>query len=78
MARPARHGARSLRSRRHRMPAADPAAFLEPGQLTTATRQPVPRAELSRRATIALWALRVLVITLSAMVIYTFFAQLGS
>jgi hypothetical protein len=27
---------------------------------------------------IALWALRVLVIILSAMVIYTFFSQLGS
>jgi hypothetical protein len=52
--------------------------FLEPGQLTAATRRPVPRAQLSRRAMIALWALRVLVIILSAMVIYTFFSQLGS
>ena len=56
----------------------DPAVFLEPGQLTAATRRPVPRAQLGRRAMIALWALRVLVIILSAMVIYTFFSQLGS
>jgi len=56
----------------------DPAVFLEPGQLTAAIRQPVPRAQLGRRAMIALWALRVLVIILSAMVIYTFFSQLGS
>jgi hypothetical protein len=52
--------------------------FLEPGQLTAATRRPVLRAQLGRRATIALWALRVLVIILSAMVIYTFFSRLGS
>ena len=56
----------------------DPAVFLEPGQLTVATRRPVPRARLGRPAMIALWALRVLVIILSAMVIYTFFSQLGS
>ena len=34
--------------------------------------------QLGRQAMIALWALRVLVIILSAMVIYTFFSQLGS
>jgi hypothetical protein len=38
----------------------------------------MPRAQLGRRAAIALWALRVIVIILSAMVIYTFFSQLGS
>jgi hypothetical protein len=56
----------------------EPVVFLEAGQLTAATRRPVPRAQLGRRAMIALWGLRVLVIVLSAMVIYTFFAQLGS
>jgi hypothetical protein len=59
-------------------PGGDPAVFLEPGQLTAATRRPVPRAHLSRRPVTALWALRVLVIILSAMVIYAFFSQLGS
>lgn len=78
MARPAMHPARTLLSRRRRIPGGNPAVFLEPGQLTAATRRPVLRAQLGRRATIALWALRVLVIILSAMVIYTFFSQLGS
>jgi hypothetical protein len=78
MAHPARHPARPLLSRRHRIPGSDPAVYLEPGQLTTAARRPVPRAQLGRRATIALWTLRVLVIILSAMVTYTFFSQLGS
>jgi hypothetical protein len=64
--------------RRNRAPGGEPAVFLEPGQLTAATQQPVPRAQLGRRATIALWALRVFVIILSAMVVYTFFSQLGS
>lgn len=77
MARSATHSARTLPSRRRRIPGGDPVVFLEPGQLTAATRQPVPRAQLGRRATIGLWALRVLVIILSAMVIYTFFSQLG-
>jgi len=72
------HSARTLLSWRRRISGSDSASFLEPGQLTAATRRPVPRARLGRRATVALWALRVLVIILSAMVIYTFFSQLGS
>jgi hypothetical protein len=78
MARPATYPARIPIPRRGQRPGSEPAVFLEPAQLTAATRQPVPRAQLGRRAMIALWALRVLVIILSAMVIYTFFSQLGS
>jgi hypothetical protein len=78
MARPATYPARTPTPRRGEWPGGDPAAFLEPGQLTVATRRPVPRARLGRRAMIALWSLRVLVIILSAMVLYTFFSQLGS
>jgi hypothetical protein len=78
MARPATHPARTPIPRRGQRPGGEPAVFLEPGQLTAVTRRPVPRAQLGRRAMIALWALRVLVIILSAMVIYTFFSQLGS
>jgi hypothetical protein len=59
-------------------PGGEPALFLEPGQLTAATQQPVARARLGRRAAIALWTLRVFVIIVSAMVIYTFVSQLGS
>ena len=77
MARVARNPARSLRLRRRRVPDGGPDVFLEPGQLTAVIRQPVLRAQLSGRAKIALWALRVLVTILSAMVIYTFFSQLG-
>ena len=74
MAHPATPPARTPTPR----PGGEPAVFLEPGQLTAATRRPVPRAQLGRRAMIALWALRVLVIILTAMVIYTFVSQLGS
>lgn len=51
--------------------------FLERDQLTSDRSRPVPRAHLSRGASFALWALRVFVLVLSAMVIYTFLAQLG-
>jgi hypothetical protein len=75
---PATYPASTPRPRRGQRPGGEPAVFLEPGQLTAATRRPVPRAQLGKRAMTALWALRVLVIVLSAMVIYTFFSQLGS
>ena len=50
--------------------------ILEPGQLVAERQQAIPRAQLSRRAHAALWALRIFVIATSAMVIYTFFSQL--
>jgi hypothetical protein len=78
MTSPATYPARTPIPRHGQQPGGEPAVFLEPGQLTAATRRPVPRARLGRRAMLALWALRVLVIILSAMVIYTFFSQLGS
>jgi hypothetical protein len=51
--------------------------FLERDQLALDTARPVPRASLGRRTTLALWALRVLVIVVSAMVIYTFASQIA-
>jgi len=51
--------------------------YLEADQLAAETSRPVPRAALSRRATVGLWALRVFVIAGSAMVIYVFISQLG-
>ncbi|MBV8994872.1 MAG: hypothetical protein JO287_14530 [Pseudonocardiales bacterium] len=51
--------------------------FLEPDQLVARTQHPVPRAALSRRASAALWILRIFAIIVSAMVIYTFFSQLS-
>jgi hypothetical protein len=51
--------------------------YLEADQLAAETSRPVPRAVLSRRATVALWALRVFVVVMSVMVIYVFAVQLG-
>lgn len=53
-------------------------SFLEPDQLVLDKAQPVPRAPLSTRAKVGLWLLRIFVLVVSAMVIYTFFSQLGS
>jgi hypothetical protein len=51
--------------------------FLERDQLVVDTAQPVQRLRLSRSMNTALWALRVFVIVVSAMVIYTFVSQLA-
>jgi hypothetical protein len=49
---------------------------LERDQLVVATSRPVLRAALSPRAARALWALRVFVVLVSVMVVYTFVDQL--
>jgi len=51
-------------------------AHLERGQLVAETSRPVPRAVLSARAVAGLWALRIFVVLVSLMVIYTFVHQL--
>jgi len=51
--------------------------YLESDQLVRERSRPVERRPLDRRAALALWALRVFVIVVGAMVIYTFFARLG-
>lgn len=50
---------------------------LERDQFVAETSRPVPRAALSARATTGLWALRVFVVLVSLMVIYTFIEQLN-
>jgi hypothetical protein len=45
---------------------------LERDQFVVETSRPVPRAPLSTRARTGLWALRVFVVLVSLMVIYTF------
>ena len=50
--------------------------YLERDQLVADRRVPVGRASLGRGARLSLWALRVFVVVVSAMVIYTFIAQL--
>jgi len=49
---------------------------LERDQFVAETSRPVPRAPLSARASAGLWALRVFVVLVSLMVIYTFLDQL--
>jgi hypothetical protein len=49
---------------------------LERDQFVAETSRPVPRAALSSRATAGLWALRVFVVLVSLMVLYTFIDQL--
>lgn len=49
---------------------------LERDQFVAETSRPVPRATLGSRATALLWALRVFVVLVSLMVIYTFADQL--
>ena len=49
---------------------------LERDQFVSETSRPVPPSLLSRRTILALWALRVFVVIVSLMVIYTFFYQL--
>ena len=52
--------------------------YLESDQLVQERSRPVERRQLGPRAAALLWALRIFVIVVGAMVIYTFFAQLGS
>jgi hypothetical protein len=50
---------------------------LEVDQFVAATSRPVPPAPLSPRARFLLWTLRVFVVVVGLMVIYTFVAQLN-
>jgi hypothetical protein len=56
--------------------AAGPVTLLEPGQLVAETSRPVPRAALSARVEAGLWGLRIFVVIVSLMVVYTFIGQL--
>ncbi len=49
---------------------------LERDQFVAETSRPVPRAPLGARASAGLWSLRVFVVLVGLMVIYTFVAQL--
>jgi hypothetical protein len=51
--------------------------FLERDQFVGDTSRPVRRMVLSPRMTAALWALRVFVVVVSVMVLYTFVSQLA-
>lgn len=52
-------------------------AALEPDQTVAASSRPFPRYRMSRAANAAFWAVRVFVLLIAAMVVYTFFASLS-
>jgi hypothetical protein len=58
-------------------PAQELIEYLEPDQLVAETFRPVTRAALSRNVALGLWGLRVFVVLVSLMVIYTFIASLS-
>ena len=53
-----------------------PWSYLEPKQFVGDRSIPLPRVKLGPGAGAALWALRIFVLVVSAMIIYTFVAQL--
>ena len=53
-----------------------PWSYLEPKQFVGDRSIPLPRVKLGPGASAALWVLRIFVLVVSAMVIYTFVAQL--
>jgi hypothetical protein len=62
--------------RRRARPEDELIMHLERDQLVVETSRPLERAQLGARVTAAVWALRVFVLVVSAMVIYTFIDQL--
>jgi hypothetical protein len=51
---------------------------LEPDQLVMAVAKPLPRLRLSRPLRIALWGVRVFVMIITVLVVYTFVVKLMS
>ena len=49
---------------------------LEPDQVVAAASRPLPRYRLSRAGDIGLWLLRVFVLLITALVVYTFIVAL--
>ena len=49
---------------------------LEPDQLVAAVAKPLPRLQLSSPVRIALWAVRIFVLIISSLVVYTFIVKL--
>jgi hypothetical protein len=62
---------------RGEQPAPELIAHLEPAQLVSETFRALPRARLSARVTVGLWALRIFAVAVSAMVVYTFIERLS-
>ncbi len=56
----------------HGHPDAELVSALEPDQIVAAASRPLPRYILGRIANLALWALRVFVLVITAMIVYVF------
>jgi hypothetical protein len=52
-------------------------SYLEHDQLVSDKLRPVPRAALTPRMAVGLWALRLFGLAVGALVVYTFFAHLN-
>ena len=50
---------------------------LEPDQLVSEVSKPLPRLRLSRSVRISLWAVRIFVLIISALVVYVFIVKLS-
>jgi len=50
---------------------------LEPDQLVAEVSKPLPRLRLSRSVRISLWAVRIFVLIISALVVYVFIVKLS-
>jgi hypothetical protein len=72
-----KHPAATPEKQERQQDGADHGSYLEYDQFLADTERPVPRAQLSTRATAALWVLRIFVIVVGAMVTYSFFSQLS-
>lgn len=75
------NGRQIVRSQATHRPEAHPDSELieglEPDQLVVTSSVPLPPMRLSRSAWLALWILRIFVMLMGALVIYTFLANLG-
>ena len=65
-----------LHSRAYGHPDNELVRALEPDQIVAAASRSLSRYVLSRRENVALWALRVFVLIITALVIYTFVVSL--
>ncbi len=61
----------------HTNPGGETTEFSQPNQLMADTTNRLPRAPLTPPARAGLWALRIFVLLITTMVIYTFIAKLN-
>jgi hypothetical protein len=70
------HTEHARRTEKERLAEEEMVGFLERDQLVSDRQLPLARARVGAPARALLWSLRIFVLIVGAMVIYTFFAQL--